>query len=83
MKINWIKKLSISVVFNNGEPRTIDFKKVFKHLEIEKDSPAKILINPAEFAKVELVNNSSLYAILQPDYIEFKQKNHLSRVFSG
>ncbi len=30
LKINWIKGLTISVVFNNGESRIIDFKKVFK-----------------------------------------------------
>ena len=32
LKINWIKGLSISVVFNNGESRIIDFKKVLKKL---------------------------------------------------
>ena len=28
LKINWIKDLSISVVYNNGESRIIDFHKV-------------------------------------------------------
>ena len=27
LKINWIKGLTVSVVFNNGESRIIDFKK--------------------------------------------------------
>ena len=58
LKINWIKGLSISVVFNNGESRTIDFKKVFKKLEINNDSPIMILKDPDEFAKVELSNNT-------------------------
>jgi DNA-binding XRE family transcriptional regulator len=58
LKINWIKNLSISVVFNNGESRIIDFKKVFKKLEIGDESPVKILRDPDEFAKVELVNHT-------------------------
>jgi DNA-binding XRE family transcriptional regulator len=58
LKINWIKGLSISVVFNNGESRIIDFKKVFKKLEINNDSPVMILKNSDEFAKAELKNNT-------------------------
>lgn len=33
LKINWIKDLAISVVFNNGESRIIDFHKVLKVFE--------------------------------------------------
>lgn len=58
LKINWIKGLSISVVFNNGESRVIDFKRVFKKLEIKNDSPIMILNDPKEFAKVELSNST-------------------------
>jgi DNA-binding XRE family transcriptional regulator len=58
LKINWIKGLSISVVFNNGESRIIDFKKVFKKIEINNDSPVMILKNSDEFAKAELKNNT-------------------------
>ncbi len=58
LKINWIKGLSISVVFNNGESRLIDFKKVFKKLELNNDSPIMILKKSDEFAKVELRNNT-------------------------
>jgi len=58
LKINWIKGLSISVVFNNGESRIVDFKKVFKKLEIHDDSPIMILKDLGEFAKVELMNNT-------------------------
>jgi len=32
LKINWIRELSISVVFNNGESRIIDFRKVLKKM---------------------------------------------------
>lgn len=58
LKINWIKGLTISVVFNNGESRIIDFKKVFKKLELKNDSPILILKDSDEFAKVELNNNT-------------------------
>jgi DNA-binding XRE family transcriptional regulator len=58
LKINWIKELSISVVFNNGESRIIDFKKVLKRLETNDNSPVMILKNTDEFAKAELKNNT-------------------------
>lgn len=58
LKINWIKGLSVSVVFNNGESRIIDFIKIFKKFEFNNDSPVMILKNTEEFAKVELKNNT-------------------------
>ncbi|MBN2264124.1 MAG: helix-turn-helix transcriptional regulator [Prolixibacteraceae bacterium] len=58
LKINWIRELSISVVFNNGESRIIDFRKVLKQLNVDKNSPANILFNSNEFTKIELVDNT-------------------------
>lgn len=58
LKINWINDLSISVVFNNGESRIIDFRKVLKSIDAENDSPGAILFNPEEFKKVKLDNNT-------------------------
>ena len=58
LKINWIKKLTISVVFNNGESRIIDFKKLIDTLNLEATSPILILLDEKEFAKVELQNNT-------------------------
>jgi DNA-binding XRE family transcriptional regulator len=58
LKINWIRELSISVVFNNGESRIIDFRKVLKQINVDKNSPAQILFNSTEFAKAELVGNT-------------------------
>ena len=58
LKINWINELSISVVFNNGESRIIDFRKVLKKFHVEEQSPARILFDSKEFAKVELVGNT-------------------------
>ncbi len=51
--INWIEELSISVVFNNGESRIIDFRKVLDKLNLNENSPALILYKPEEFGKVE------------------------------
>ena len=58
LKINWIKGITISVVFNNGESRIIDFQKVFKGIELQKESPAWKLTNPKEFEKVSIDNNT-------------------------
>jgi DNA-binding XRE family transcriptional regulator len=58
LKINWIKELSISVVFNNGESRIIDFRKVLKNIGVNESSPAKILFDSNEFGKVELEGNT-------------------------
>ncbi len=58
IKINWIKELAISVVFNNGESRIIDFRKVLHEVGINSDSPANILLEPTEFSKVKLVDNT-------------------------
>lgn len=58
LKINWIKDLSISVVFNNGESRIIDFRKALNTLNLVEESPVRILYNSAEFEKVEIENNT-------------------------
>lgn len=58
LKINWIKDFSISVVFNNGESRIVDFRKLFHDIGITKDKPASVLYNQDEFKKVQLVDNT-------------------------
>jgi DNA-binding XRE family transcriptional regulator len=58
LKINWIEGISISVVFNNGESRIIDFRKVLKKIVTNENSPAYILYNPVEFSKVEIRGNT-------------------------
>lgn len=54
LKINWINGLSISVVFNNGESRIIDFKELLLDLNVKSDAPESILFEENEFAKVKL-----------------------------
>lgn len=58
LKINWIDGLAISVVFNNGESRIVDFRKLLLDIGTKDNSPAIILFSPIEFAKVKLVNNT-------------------------
>ena len=58
LKINWVKDLTISVVFNNGESRVIDFQKVFSEVGVTSDSPTSILLKAEAFSKVRLVDNS-------------------------
>jgi len=58
LKINWINELSISVVFNNGESRIIDFRKVLKKIGVNESLPAYVLFDSNEFAKVELEGNT-------------------------
>jgi len=58
LKINWIRDLSVSVVFNNGESRIIDFNIVFKKTGVDEKSDAFILFKTEEFARMELQNNT-------------------------
>lgn len=57
LKINWIKDLSISVVFNNGESRIIDFRRLLFDIRAT-NTPASKLLEPKEFKKVVLINNT-------------------------
>jgi DNA-binding XRE family transcriptional regulator len=58
LKINWVRELSVSVVFNNGESRMIDFRKVLIDFGVKEGSPAWILIDAKEFEKVKLLNHT-------------------------
>jgi len=56
LKINNVKGLTVSVVFNNGESRMIDLTDALK--KEAKHSNARILLDPKEFKKVKLANNT-------------------------
>jgi DNA-binding XRE family transcriptional regulator len=73
LKINWIKEFSISVVFNNGESRIIDFGKLFENIGIESNSPAYVLFDKKEFEKVELVDNNLSWSNVE-QYITLRNK---------
>lgn len=74
LKINWIKDLSISVVFNNGESRIIDFRNVLNKINLVDDSPARILYESDEFAKVELEGNTLTWNNVE-QYITMRNKD--------
>jgi DNA-binding XRE family transcriptional regulator len=78
LKINWINNHTISVVFNNGESRSLDLFKIFDNLGIDEDSPAYILYQPNELLNVELNNNTLSWPNVQ-QYITSKEgsKIHL------
>lgn len=58
LKVNWIQDLKISVAFNNGESRIIDFKKVLEQIGTDENSPQAILYDQNEFEKVQIDNNT-------------------------
>ncbi len=76
LKINWIKDLSISVVFNNGESRIIDFRKVLNKISLVENSPARILYDSKEFEKVELENNTLSWNNVE-QYITMRNKEKM------
>lgn len=73
LKINWVKDLSISVVFNNGESRIIDFRNLLNSLNLVEKSPARLLYDSQEFAKVELENNTLSWNNVE-QYITMRNK---------
>lgn len=80
LKINWIKHLTISVVFNNGENRIVDFRKLLTDIGIDKDSPVSILYNENEFAKAELLNNTVSWNNVE-QFITMKNKEFVKVPF--
>lgn len=80
LKINWIDDLSISVVFNNGESRIIDFRKLLNSLKLRDDSPAQILYKTEEFAKVGLQNNTLSWNNVE-QFITMKNKEKMKVPF--
>lgn len=76
LKINWVKDLSTSVVFNNGESRIIDFRNLLNSLKLAENSPARILYDSEEFAKVELENNTLAWNNVE-QYITMRNKKKM------
>lgn len=71
LKINWVKEMAISVVFNNGEARIIDFQKVLLNIGVNADTPAGILFRSEELSKVNLVDHSLQWENVE-QYISLK-----------
>jgi DNA-binding XRE family transcriptional regulator len=58
LRVNEVNGLKASVVFSNGERRTINFEDVFDAFKIDRRSPAYKLRKPSEFKKLRLRNNT-------------------------
>lgn len=80
LKINWIDGLTISVVFNNGESRIIDFNIVLNELNLTSNSPASILYKPEEFSKVEIDSYTLIWNNVE-QFITMKNKERMKVPF--
>jgi DNA-binding XRE family transcriptional regulator len=58
LKIEAVKGLELRCIFNNGETRAIDFKQLFSKWNISPEDPEYILLDPKEFRKVRLRNQT-------------------------
>ncbi len=58
LKIEKINGFNVICMFNNGESRLIDFKKIFKTWKISENDHEYPLLQLKEFKKVELVNQT-------------------------
>lgn len=70
IKIENIKGFHVQCMFNNGESRMLDFKKIFGDWEISKTDIEFPLLDPKQFIKVTLRN----FTLSWPN-IEMKIKN--------
>ena len=76
LKINWTDDLLISVVFNNGESRVIDFKMLLDKLNLIEGSPARVLYSKDEFAEVTIKDNTLSWDNVE-QYITMKDGNKI------
>ncbi len=65
LRVKKVTGLTVYAVFNNGETRLIDFKKVLPKIGIDKKSPAAKLYNPAVFKKFNIQNNTLSWKSIQ------------------
>jgi transcriptional regulator with XRE-family HTH domain len=73
LKINGVEGFRVFVLFNNGENRAIDFGEIFDQFGIKQNPTLARLLNPREFKKVELANNTLSWNNVQ-QYIFFNDK---------
>jgi DNA-binding XRE family transcriptional regulator len=69
LRINHIdpKNLKISVLFNNGDNRVLDFKRIFnENWKIQSTDIEYPLMKPQEFQKVALVKNTLSWKNIKP-----------------
>lgn len=76
LRIIEIDNFKITVIFNNGEYRLLDFVKIFKKLNINTNSKVGILHDSNEFKKVKLKNNTLSWSNVEL-YITGKDKSKI------
>jgi DNA-binding XRE family transcriptional regulator len=67
LNVKNVEGLTVYAVFNNGEIRSIDFKKLFDQIGIHKQSPFAQLFNPAVFKKFSIENNTLSWKNVQQE----------------
>jgi len=73
LAITRIEGLMVSVIFNNGESRIIDFNAVFKKINLKPGSAAYKLTNPRSLKLVRL-NNQTLSWENVEQFVSFNKK---------
>ena len=62
IKIHKVEEYKVYCLFSNGEPRVIDFEKVFKEWNIQKnDIEYPLLKSVDEFQKIELIDGTFVW----------------------
>lgn len=70
LKIKSIDGYNISCIFNNGETRDIDFKVLFRKWKVKKNDVEAALLDPKQFRKVGLRNNTLSWKFLKIPLID-------------
>lgn len=59
LKINEVEDYTVSLLFNNGESRLVDFLDFWSKYKIKKKHPAyKLLQDKFEFRQIEIIGNT-------------------------
>lgn len=74
IRIDSINGFNVALTFNNGEKRTIDFKKLFKKWRVAKGDPEYGLLKVTEFKKVKLRNNTLSWDGIEVKLLDIKGK---------
>jgi DNA-binding XRE family transcriptional regulator len=72
LKIKSINGFNIYCIFNNGETRVIDFKKLFSKWKVTKDDPEYLLLDESEFKRVSLRNQTLSWKNIKIELIDIQ-----------
>ncbi|MFY8005568.1 MAG: helix-turn-helix domain-containing protein [Chitinophagaceae bacterium] len=72
LKIEAINGLKIVCIFNNGELREINFESLFKQWNVSANDPEFKLLNPNEFKKVTLRNQTLSWENVLSELTDFE-----------